>query len=173
MYCSYFVSWPAFIRTSREENVIRTSNLLIFSLDQQRYALHLDTVDTIIRAAAVTKLPKAPDIILGVLDLHGEVVPVVNIRKRFQLAERAITPGDIFIIARTGSLRVALVSDEALGVLEAAQEIVTVESISPGVEYVSGVAKTADGLVLIHDLDTFLSLEEKASLTKALEHVDD
>ena len=133
----------------------------------------MDAVDTIIRAAALTPLPKAPDIILGILDLHGELVPVINIRKRFQLAEKAITPEDLFIVARTGSLRVALVADEALDVLDQALDAVPANSISPGLEYLTGVVRSSDGLVLIHDLNTFLSLEEKTSLSKALEHIDD
>ena len=173
MYCINSVSGPEFYRAAREEIVIRTCNLVVFSLDEQRYALPLDTVETVIRAAALTPLPKAPDIILGILDLHGEVVPVVNIRKRFQLAERALNPADQFIVARAGSLRVALVADAALDILALEQDALPSDSIVPGLEYVCGVARTGDGLILIHDLSTFLSLEEKHSLTRALEHVND
>jgi len=76
-------------------------------------------------------------------------------------------------VARAGSLKVALVVDEAHGVMEPEQEPVPPEAVVAGLDYVAGVARTEDGLVLIHDLDTFLSLEEENSLSKALEHGHD
>jgi len=152
---------------------MKTTGLAVFSIDEQRYALPLEDVERIIRAAALTPLPKAPDIVLGILDLQGEVIPVVNIRKRFRLPERGIRPEDLFIVARAGSLKVALVVDEAHGVMEPEQEPVPPEAVVAGLDYVAGVTRTEEGLVLIHDLDTFLSLEEENSLSKALEQGHD
>jgi len=144
---------------------------LVFTLDEQQYALRLDAVERIIRAAAITPLPKAPDIILGILDLQGEVVPVIDVRKRFRLPAREIRPADQFIIARTRSLKVVLLVDTTQGVAEEAGDGHTApDDFIAGMEYVSGVARTEDGLVLIHDLDRFLSLEEEKLLLEALEH---
>jgi purine-binding chemotaxis protein CheW len=148
---------------------IKTPGLAVFSIDEHRYALPTEDVETITRAAALTPLPKAPDIVLGILDLHGEVIPVVNIRRRFRLPERDIRPEDLFIVARAGSLKVALVVDEAHGVIEPEKDPVPPENVMAGLDYVAGVTRTEDGLVLIHDLDTFLSLEEENSLSQALE----
>jgi len=65
------------------------------------------------------------------------------------------------------------VADAALDILSLNQDALPPVSIVPGLEYVCGVVRTGDGLILIHDLSTFLSLEEKHSLTRALEHVND
>src|SRR4051812_48964203 len=91
---------------------------LLFTLEGQRYALRLDTVERIVRAAEITPLPNAPAVVLGVLDVEGEVLPVLSLRRRLRLAERDITPADNFLIARTEQRRVVLVVDEAKGVLE-------------------------------------------------------
>jgi purine-binding chemotaxis protein CheW len=144
---------------------------LIFTLDEQQYALGLDAVERIVRAAAITPLPKAPEIVLGILDIQGEVVPVIDVRKRFRLPARDIYPSDQFIIANARSLKVALLVDLAQGVVEeAGDDQVGLDDFIPGMEYVSGVARTGDGLVLIHDLDKFLSLEEEKLLLEAMEH---
>jgi chemotaxis signal transduction protein len=59
--------------------------LVVFTLDEQRYALHLDAVKRIVRAVEVTPLPKAPQIVLGVVNVQGKVIPVMNLRSRFSL----------------------------------------------------------------------------------------
>jgi purine-binding chemotaxis protein CheW len=143
---------------------------LVFTLDEQQYALGLGAVERIVRAAAITPLPKAPDIILGILDIQGEVLPVIDVRKRFRRPAREIRPADQFIIARARSLKVALLVDAAQGVVEEAAGQIAPDDFISGMEYVSGVTRTDDGLVLIHDLDRFLSLEEEKLLLDAMGH---
>jgi purine-binding chemotaxis protein CheW len=153
-----------------EERVISAASLILFSLHGQRYALRLDAVERVVRAAAITPLPKAPEIVLGILDLQGEIIPVIDLRKRFRLPDRALLPEDQFLIARARSLRVALVMDETVGIMEEPEPgPMPPAGMLSGTEYVAGVVRTDDGLVIIHDLDTFLSLEEEASLVDALE----
>ncbi len=148
----------------------RPIELVVFALDGQRYALKLAAVERVLRAAEITPLPKLPDIVLGVLNVAGEILPVLDIRRRFHLPSRETDPADHLILARTARRRVALVVDRVSGVVERPEaEVIPAEDVLPGLEYVSGAAKLADGLVLIHDLDTFLSLEEEARLSEALE----
>ncbi|MEX2090223.1 MAG: chemotaxis protein CheW, partial [Bacteroidota bacterium] len=110
-----------------------------------------------------------PEIVLGVLNVHGAVIPAVNIRKRFNITEQEIGISDQLIIARTKRRMVALPVDAVLGVLEYPEElIVKAEQIVPHLDYVQGVLKLDDGLVLIHDLDTFLSLDEHLTLDEAM-----
>lgn len=143
--------------------------LVRFSLDQQRYALHLSAVERVVLAAEVTPLPKAPEIVLGVLNAGGRIVPVFNIRRRFRLPEREIDLRDQFILAHTGRRPVALVVDSVTGIAEVAEEQVTAaDRILPGLEQVEGVARLEDGLMLIHDLGKFLSLDEEKKLDAAL-----
>jgi len=153
------------------------SHLVVFALDDHLYSLHLSAVKRVIRAVEVTPLPKSPPVVIGVIDLEGTIVPVVSLRRRFRLPEREIEPSDQIVIARTaaegpitsGGRLVGLVVDSVMEVIEiSAERIVAPESIMPGLEYVDGVARLADGLLLIHDLDTFLSTDERRTLDAAL-----
>ena len=147
----------------------KLNQLVVFFLDEQRYALYLPAVERVVSAVEVTHLPKAPDIVLGVINFQGKVIPVVNIRKRFGLPERQIELSDQFIIANTSKRTVTLVADTVSGVIEPAEgKLINSENITPGMEYVDGVIKLDDGLILIHDLDRFLSLEEEKKLDNAL-----
>ena len=142
----------------------------VFTLGDQRYALPLSAVERVVRVVEVTPLPQAPDIVLGVVNVQGRVVPVVNLRRRFRLPERAIALTDQLVIAHTTRRPVALVVDAVTGVLEySGREAVGARDIVPGMEYVEGVVKLEDGLVLIHDLDRFLSLDEVTALDRAIE----
>ena len=144
--------------------------LVVFTLDDRRYGLPLPAVERVLRMVDVTPLPKAPQIVLGVVNVQGRVIPVVDMRRRFRLPARDFALTDQLVIARTARRPVALAADAVTGVLEnSAQEAAGAPDIVPGIEYVEGVVKLPDGLVLIHDLDRFLSLEEEAALGRAIE----
>ena len=145
-----------------------TVQWVVFGLDTGRYAISLATVDRIVRAVYVTPLPLAPAIVLGAINVEGCVLPVFNVRRRFRLPERNINRADHFLIARTAQRRVVLVIDAAQGVLELPSHAVTdVASIAPGLAHIRGVITLEDGLVLIHDLEQFLSPDESHALDEA------
>lgn len=145
------------------------NQLVVFALDDQRYALRLSVVDRVVPMVHVTPLPKAPDIVIGVVNVQGRVIPVIDMRRRFHLPEREAALTDRLVIAHTARRPVALAADAVAGVLEyPGHDIVAAEGVLPGVEHVEGIAKLKDGLILIHDLERFLSLEEEQSLDRAL-----
>lgn len=150
--------------------MIKSNQLVVFSLNEQRYALYLHAVERIIRAVDVTPLPEAPDIIIGIINLQGRIIPVANIRKRFGLLEQEIDLSNQFIIASTSRRTVALVVDSVNEVIEPEEEkVILAEKITPGMELIDGVIKLEDGMILIHDLDRFLSLEEETLLDRAID----
>ncbi len=145
------------------------TKLLIFTLEGQRYALALSSVERVIRPVEVTPLPKAPEIVSGIINMQGAIVPVFNVRKRFHLPEKEIGAGDQMIVARTSGRTVSFGVDGVEGLLEMPHDgIVPHGDIHPELEYVEGVVKLADGMALIHDLERFLSADEGKKLDKAI-----
>ena len=143
--------------------------IVSFTLEAGRYALPLAAVERVVPVVEFTPLPKAPEIVLGIVNQGGRIIPVVNVRRRFGHPEREVQLSDQLIVARTSRRRVALLVDGVEGLIERAKhEITQAPDVLPGLEYVRGIAKLADGLVLIHDLNTFLSLEEEQRLDEAL-----
>jgi purine-binding chemotaxis protein CheW len=143
--------------------------VLSFAIEERRYGLYLAAVDRVVHAVDVTPLPQGPEVIWGVIDVHGEIVPVFNVRKRFGLPQQSIAVSDQFVLARTLRRSVALVVDAVDGVIERpAADITQPDKILPHFEHVQGVIHLEDGMVLIHDLERFLSLDEERALTRAL-----
>ena len=148
----------------------RLLKLVTFSLDGRKLALYVSAVQRIIRVVEVTALPKAPEIVVGIINMQGQVIPVFDIRLRFQLPAREVQLNDQLIIASTTKRTVALLADSVDDVFEIPEEkIIAAEQILPELEYVEGVMKTEDGMVFIHDLERFLSLPEEKALDEALE----
>jgi purine-binding chemotaxis protein CheW len=147
-----------------------TAKWVVFSLDGARYALPLAAVERIVRAVEITRLPSAPPIVLGVIDVQGRVLPVFDIRRRLGLPQRDVDPGDQFVIASSASRTVVLVVDAAQGVLQSPiSHTIGAASITTGLGHIQGVIRLPDGLVLIQDLDLFLSAAESRALDEALE----
>ena len=143
---------------------------VVFALDNGRYALPLASTLRIVRAAEITPLPSAPSLVLGALNVGGEVLPVFNVRRRFGLAERPLDAGDHLLIARTADRTVVLLIDSAVGVIDPPTDVrVAASRITSELSHISGVLPLEDGLVLIHDLDLFLSAAESLKLHDALE----
>ncbi len=153
------------------------NDLLIFTLSQQLCALPLSVVERIVRAVEIHPLAKAPEVVMGLINLQGRAVPVLNIRKLFRLPYIEMALSDQIIIAHTAGRIVGILVDEAVGVEEyRAEDVIPSEELFPGIEYLEGVVRLresqtfrgAGDIVYIYDLDRFLSLEEKTVIDRLL-----
>jgi len=143
--------------------------LVVFILDEQEFAVHLSSVEGVVRIVEITPLPKAPDIVSGIINYKGAIIPVMNVRRRCNIQEREIELSDQLIIANTAQRTVALHVDHVNGVIERLQDhIIDGKAILPKLPYIEGVIKLEDGMILIHNLDEFLSLEEEKILGEAM-----
>jgi len=136
--------------------------VLVFNINNQRYAFHLSIIERVIRVVEVIPLPKAPDIVSGIINMQGQIIPVLDLRKLFYLPGREIDMNDQMIIAHTSNRMVAILADSVTGVVECReQDIIPSEEIFTGIEYLKGAAKLKDGIIYIYDINKFLSLNEK------------
>lgn len=134
-----------------------------------RYALTSSAVREIVRAVSIAPLPKAPPIIEGVINVRGALVPVLDIRQRFGLPAAPLTPSDHLILAVAGARDVALRVDQATDLISVPDNQVDGPHASaPGAELISGIARLPDGVLVIHDLERFLSLDEARATSSAL-----
>ena len=148
---------------------VGTREILVFEAGGQRYGLPIGDVRELVRAVAITPLPDAPAVIEGIVDVRGRVLPVLDVRARFRLPAKALDPSDHFIVASAGSRGVILRVDRALQLARIDDAAVQPpETLGPGGRHVAGVARLEDGMVLIHDLATFLTAAENTALDEAL-----
>ena len=142
---------------------------LLFTIDSANYAVSADAVVEMVRAVAVVPLPGAPAAVAGIIDVRGSVVPVFDMRMRFGAPTSPVSPEDHFILIRAGGRTVALHVDNVVDLIEIdTNAIANASAQLPSTRYIAGAALLPDGMVLIHDVDTFLSSAENETLETAL-----
>jgi purine-binding chemotaxis protein CheW len=141
----------------------------LFSIEGRHFALELPRVERVVPAVSVTPLSEGPEAVLGVINLHGKIIPVVDLRGRLGYPPRQIRLDDSLVIVQTARRKLAFFADAVEGVIEGTEGAVTKGGdVVPGLEFVQGVMQVRDNLVLIHDLDRLLSIDDQEQLERAL-----
>jgi purine-binding chemotaxis protein CheW len=126
-------------------------------------------VREIVRAVAITPVPGAPAIIEGAVNVRGQIVPVVDVRARLGLEARPLDPDQFLVFVDAGTRRIALRVDEVDDLVEIDAGVVgSSEALSPALRGVAGLAARPDGVLVIYDVDLFISHAEGESLDATL-----
>ena len=153
-----------------EASVSKTEEqLVVFELASERYGVQIDQVQEIIRLPAITRLPKAPEFVDGVINLRGRVIPVVDLRTRFGLGRGERTKESRIVVVDVGGQTIGMVVDGVSEVLRIPGDAVEPPSpVATTVEsaYIRGVAKLEGGLIILLDLSRVLSWDEKRALAE-------
>ncbi len=164
----------AVLRRVRGEGPRRGSDsaplaVLTFDLAGERCALPASDVVEVVRAAFPARLPKAPAVVAGVLNVRGGLVPLLDLRRRFGLPPRPLSSDDHTIIASAAGRVVAFAVERVLDLVEIpAAEINATAEVAAGAEHLAGIARLPDGLLVIYDLHEFLSADEAVGLDRSL-----
>jgi purine-binding chemotaxis protein CheW len=133
--------------------------VIIFQLMDKEYAIGVDTVQSIEKLLSITRVPKTPSYVRGVLNLRGVVTPIVDLRERFGLDNKEMDDNTRIIIVALEEFEVGLIVDAANDVLD-----IPIESIEPQPEvvgsvesdFISGVAKIGKRLLVMLNLEKVL-----------------
>lgn len=147
----------------------RADQIVIFTLNEQRYGIPLGVVERVVRMVEITRLPSGPEFIQGVINVQGEIMPVLNLRRRFNLVERPVELSDQLIIIRCAARSFALMTDRACEVRHCTEQLQTeAGKIIPDLPYLSAVARLPDGLILLQDPEALLSCAEAESIDELI-----
>ncbi len=145
------------------------TDLLIFELAGVRGGLPVESVREIVRAVQISPLPGAPPVIEGVINVRGNVVPVVSLRARLGLPPSTLDASEHMIVISALQRDVALRVDRAVALAPISDSDISSPDTLTGAGWnVAGVARLEDGLLVIHDPNAFLSQAEDVALATAL-----
>jgi purine-binding chemotaxis protein CheW len=150
---------------------VRLRHVVLAALDEMRLALPLDSVVEVLPAMAYAPLPTAPEVVLGVANVRGDTLPLLDLRTRLGVPPRPHDPDDHVVVCLIGDRRVGVWLDRVLGLEELDDhDVVEVGEVARA-EHVEGVGLLPDGTVLVYDVRSFLSADEALGLGRALEAV--
>lgn len=143
--------------------------LLGFGISEQRFAIPVGNIERVIRAVAVTNVPDAKSLIYGMMDLQGQVIPVINLRERFNLVNKPIQINDRFVIIKSGGKKFALVVDKVENIIKVTPENLSSIKIPAndrlisqarniGLEMMQFISDEI-GIIIIYDIEKLLGSE--------------
>jgi len=145
--------------------------LVTFSIGGEEFGVEILKVQEIVRSMEMTRVPNAPDFVEGVVNLRGRVIPIIDMRKRFGLEHKAHDSRTRIIVIDMNGVVTGFVVDSVSEVLRLPRN--TIEPPPPvvaGIEsdYISGVGKLEDRLLILLDMDSLLSTKEQRLLGQAV-----
>jgi purine-binding chemotaxis protein CheW len=142
---------------------------LSFKVGKFELALAADRVERVVRAVWIIPVPEGPGVLLGIANVAGKPLPVLDTGLRMGEGPTRIHSGLIFILAQSALRRLILVADSVSGLIEGVPADFTAhDQVAPGIGRVAGMLKREDGLIWIQDPDRFLSLGEEAAIDNVL-----
>lgn len=144
--------------------------LVTFRLGGEEFGLDVFTVHEILRHQPVTPVPRAPDFVEGVIDVRGTLVPVIDLRRRFELADAPVNDETRVMLVQFGGERLGLVVDAVTEVLRVPET-----AVSPPPQYIRGLAaeflrgivRLEGRLVVLIDIERILSTQERIALEES------
>ncbi len=150
----------------------QTISLVTFKISNETYAIDIMEVNEIVKLTVITPIPNAPDFVDGIITLRGQIIPIVDLNKRFNFAPRTYTEEDelfrAIVIIRVQDMTIGILIDQVNRVIP-----VNRDQIQPppqmvsgvGAEFISGVVKQNDNLFVILDIQKLFSKKELMMLS--------
>jgi purine-binding chemotaxis protein CheW len=148
-------------------NDINEIQMACFRLGEDLYAIDIMRIKEIIRPQKLSNLPKAPIFIDGVINLRGMVIPVIDLRKRFDMPERPLDSSTRLLIVKVAGQAMGLVVDDVTEVITVPlKDIKPPPTVAEGgvYDYLLGVCLAKDAMVMLLNLDTLLTPLEVSAL---------
>ena len=137
----------------------KLKQLVTFSIGEEEFGVDILRVREIIRMLEITRVPRAPEFVEGVINLRGSVIPIIDLRKRFRLLAKENDKDTRIVVISIDNMTVGFIP---------ANTIEPTPPVVAGVdsEYIEGVGKLEDRLLILLDLDRLLSSEDKEALSQ-------
>lgn len=150
---------------------VKDYHLVVFGLGKEDYAVDVAMVREIVTVQNVSRVPRAPDFVEGVISLRGKIIPVIDLRKRLGLELGELTRESRIVVVEEGESTVGMIVNNVKEVLRVPAEVVEPASpiISPaGTEFISGVANLGNRVIIVLDLLKVLSQEESSVMMESI-----
>ena len=146
--------------------------LVVFELGKEQFGIGIESVEGIVKMQEIVRVPYAPTYMEGITNLRGAVLPVIDLRKRFDLPLEEETRDTRIITANMDGVKIGMIVSSVSEVLTIDDSIIeTPQGMMSGVnaQFITGVAKIDNRLVILLSLPDILSIEEKKSVAKIVE----
>lgn len=160
-------SQGAIVQETAVSQGTNSMQLVSFKLGEETYGIEITKIREIILVGEITQVPETPHYIKGLINLRSSVIPVIDLRARFSLPDAELTEESRIMVLNVGSRTTGIVVDSVSEVLRISQDQIspappTVASL--GNEYMTGLVRLEDELLILLDVDELFGEEEAAAV---------
>jgi purine-binding chemotaxis protein CheW len=150
--------------------------LVVFRLGSEEYGVDILQVQEIKRMLDITRVPQAPDFIEGVINLRGQIIPVLDLRRRFAFPAAERTADTRIIVVNIGELIIGLIVDTVLEVISLSKEAISpAPALVTGIDndFLSGIGDLGERLLIILNLEKILAVDEFGDLQDFSQQIEE
>ena len=137
-----------------------TKQYIIIKFDSEQYGINIEYIDNIVRLQAITRVPHTQSYFVGIINLRGEIIPVMSMRAKFNLPDKENTNASrILILKMEGNAKIGILVDEVKEVVTLSEECIEKTSVESSdiKAYLSGVGKYNDTLISILNIGAVIA----------------
>jgi purine-binding chemotaxis protein CheW len=158
------------VREQMRSNATGSMQLVSFKLSDETYGIEITKIREIILVGLITRVPETPHYIKGLINLRSSVIPVIDLRARFALAENELTEDSRIMVLNVGRRTIGMVVDSVNEVLRVSQDQIspappTVASL--GNQYMTGLVRLEEQLLILLDVDRLFGEEATTAMDTA------
>ncbi|MBN2222640.1 MAG: purine-binding chemotaxis protein CheW [Vallitaleaceae bacterium] len=142
---------------------IGTTQFIVVKFDQEQYGINIQYIQNIVRIMRITRVPNAPSYIKGVINLRGEIIPVMSVRNKFELQPDSYSNSTRIIIVKVEGHAIGLIVDQVLEVIQLSDdqiEKIVRDSADDKAKFVYAVGKIGNELVTLLNIEALIGVEE-------------
>ncbi len=158
------------LREKKTVQAEETLQVVVFQIGDEEYAVDILQVQEIIRPQEIVPMPQAPDFVKGMINLRGHAIPVIDLRERLGVSPSSESNEEMstrIIIVKVDEALVGMIVDQVSHVLRIPKSSIEpppATIVGSASEYITGIAKVEDRLIVLLNISKILSAEEKVAL---------
>lgn len=153
-----------------DKDAASDEQMVVFRLAGEQYGVHISQIQEITKLVKITRVPRSPEYVKGVFNLRGDLIPVIDLRKRFAMPCGEQTDRSRIMVAEVNGNKAGIIVDEVLEVLQipsgCLEEMPGIVNESHNTAYINRIVKLGDRLIMSLDLNSILAEEQWEQLKK-------
>jgi len=152
---------------TRSSGIRKERQVVAFALGSETYGVDINKVKEIIPIQKIVPVPRAPVFVEGIINLRGKVIPVLDLRKHFGFEKKALDPNQRIVLTEVSDENVGVIVDSVSSVIRIPEDSIEPPAsviVGEEIEYIQGIAKLGDNLIVLLDLTRIISDAQKRTL---------
>ena len=144
--------------------------IVVFKLQDEEFGVDISQIREVIRPTEITRIPKSPEFICGIINLRGIITLIIDLRKRLGISQKEIGENTRILVAEMNDMTIGMIVDEVIEIISLqTSDIEPISSYGDEFKYLKGIGKLGERLIVLIDLNMIITEEEVGNIEEVHE----